>query len=93
MRVETSITVQVQLAIRRWPERKTVVTPAQEGIPAVATRADPALVTALARASWYQRLFDQGRYASVSQALRRHQPWSEYGDQRLSGPDRSAAPP
>jgi hypothetical protein len=65
--VATSITVRVPLAIRRRPGRKTVVTPAQEDMPAVATRADPALVKALARAFRYQRLLDEGRYASISE--------------------------
>ncbi|MFC7540387.1 hypothetical protein ACFQU2_14190 [Siccirubricoccus deserti] len=43
------------------------MTPAQEGVPAMATRADPALVKALARAFQYQRLLDEGRYASISE--------------------------
>ncbi len=63
-----SITVRVPLAIRRRPGRKTVVTP--EGAPAAArsgTRADPALVKALARAFRYQRLLDEGRYTSISE--------------------------
>ncbi len=63
-----SITVRVPLAIRRRPGRKTVVTP--EGAPTAArsgTRADPALVKALARAFRYQRLLDEGRYASISE--------------------------
>lgn len=68
MRVATSITVRVPLAIRRRPGRKTVVVP--EGAAATAptrTRADPALVKALARAFRYQRLLDEGRYASISE--------------------------
>jgi len=68
MTVATSITVRVPLAIRRRPGRKTVVTP--EGEPAAApvhTRADPALVKALARAFRYQKLLDEGRYASISE--------------------------
>ena len=63
-----SVTVRVPLAIRRHPGRKTVVMP--EGGPATAptrTRADPALVKALARAFRYQRLLDEGRYASISE--------------------------
>ena len=63
-----SITVRVPLAIRRRPGRKTVVTP--EGAPTAArsgTRADPALVKALARAFRYQRLLDEGRYVSISE--------------------------
>jgi hypothetical protein len=67
MRVTTSITVRVPLTIRRRPERKTVVTPVQDGTPAVTTRADPVLVKALARAFRYQRLLDEGRYASISE--------------------------
>jgi hypothetical protein len=68
MSVATSITVRVPLAIRRRPGRKTVVMP--EGGAATApsrTRADPALVKALARAHRWQRLLDEGRYASISE--------------------------
>jgi hypothetical protein len=67
MSATASITVRVQLAIRRRPGRKTVVTPVQEGVPAVPTRADPALVKALARAFRYQKLLDEERYASISE--------------------------
>jgi hypothetical protein len=65
----TSITVRVPLKIRRRPGRKTVVTPVAEegGDAAIPTRADPALVKALARAFRYQRLLDEGRYASISE--------------------------
>jgi hypothetical protein len=63
-----SITVRVPLAIRRRPGRKTVVTPVRDGgEEALPTRADPALVKALARAFRYQRLLDEGRYASISE--------------------------
>ncbi len=67
MSATASITVRVPLAIRRRPGRKTVVMPVQGGAPTVATRADPALVKALARAFRYQRLLDEGRYASISE--------------------------
>ena len=68
MTVATSITVRVPLTIRRRPGRKTVVTPVRKsGQAAVHTRADPALVKALARAFRYQRLLDEGRYASISE--------------------------
>jgi hypothetical protein len=64
----THITVRVPLKIRHRPGRKTVVTPmALAGVPAVPTRADPALVKALARAFRYQTLLDEGRYASISE--------------------------
>ena len=67
----TSITVRVPLKIRRRPGRKTVVMPiptAGAGADTtIATRADPALVKALARAFRYQRLLDEGRYASISE--------------------------
>ena len=68
MTAATSITVRVPLKIRRRPGKKTVVTPVTEGgSDAVPTRADPALVKALARAFRYQRLLDEGRYASISE--------------------------
>ncbi|MCK8787234.1 hypothetical protein M0638_22940 [Roseomonas sp. NAR14] len=68
MTVATSITVRVPLTIRRQPGRKTVVTPVRAGgEAALPTRADPALVKALARAFRYQRLLDEGRYASISE--------------------------
>jgi hypothetical protein len=45
-----------------------VVTPVcQDTMPAVTTKSDPALVKALARAFRYQRLLDEGRYASISE--------------------------
>jgi hypothetical protein len=69
MTVATSITVRVPLKIRRRRGRKTVVTPVAEerGDAAIQTRTDPALVKALARAFRYQRLLDEGRYASISE--------------------------
>jgi hypothetical protein len=68
MTVATSVTVRVPLTIRRRPGRKTVVTPVQEGGGTeMPTRADPALVKALARAFRYQRLLYEGRYASLSE--------------------------
>jgi hypothetical protein len=68
MSMATSITVGVPLTIRRRPGRKTVVMPVQrDGAAGVPTRADPALVKALARAFRYQRLLDEGRYASISE--------------------------
>lgn len=67
MILPASITVHVPLKIRHRVGRATVVTPAQEGGAAVATRADPALVKALARAFRYQRMLDEGRYVSISE--------------------------
>ena len=63
-----SITVRVPLAIRRRPGRIMVVSPevGPAQVPA-RTCADPALVKALARALRYQRLLDEGRYASISE--------------------------
>jgi hypothetical protein len=63
----TSITVRVPLAIRHRPGRKTVVTPMAAGPAAATTRADPALVKALARAFRYQRMLDNGVYHSVTE--------------------------
>ena len=63
-----SITVRVPLAIRRRPGRKTVVTPVgRQGGTAMPSHADPSLMKALARAFRYQRLLDEGRYASISE--------------------------
>ncbi len=67
MTTATSITVRVPLTIRHRPGRKTVVTPMTDGVTPVATRADPALVKALARAFRYQKLLDEGRYESISE--------------------------
>ena len=69
MTAATSITVRVPLKIRRRPGRKTVIMPVagEAGAAAVPTRADPALVKALARAFRYQKLLDEGRYASISE--------------------------
>ncbi len=61
------VTVRVPLTIRRRPGRKTLVS---QGFGAdggrIATKAYPALVKALARAFRYQKLLDEGRYASIS---------------------------
>jgi hypothetical protein len=68
MTAPTHITVRVPMTIRRRPGRKTVVTPVIDGLPAqTTTRADPALLKALARAFRYQRMLDEGRYASISE--------------------------
>ena len=64
----THITVRVAMKIRRRPGRKTIVTPVVDGLPThTTTRADPALLKALARAFRYQRMLDDGRYASISE--------------------------
>lgn len=64
----THVTVRVPLKIRRRPGWKTVVTPVRNGgETALPTRADPALVKALARAFRYQKLLDEGRYGSISE--------------------------
>jgi hypothetical protein len=66
-----SLTVQVPLAIRRRPGCKTLVTPEGESAATpshmISTRADPALVKALARAFRYQRMLDEGRYSSITE--------------------------
>lgn len=62
MSAVASITVRVPPTIQRRSGRNTVVTPARDGGEvALPTRADPALVKALARAFRYQRLQDEGR--------------------------------
>ena len=63
----TSITVRVPLAIRRRPGRKTVVVPMGSSTAVAQTRADPALLKALARAFRWQRMLDEGRYGSISE--------------------------
>jgi hypothetical protein len=69
MMTATSITVRVPLAFRRQPGRKTVVMPVgrEDSAAGVPTRADPALMKALARAFRYQRMLDQGRYGSIAE--------------------------
>jgi hypothetical protein len=69
MTAATRITVRVPLTIRRRPGRKTIVTPVSLGSDdnVIPTRADPALVKALARAFRYQKLLDEGRYASITE--------------------------
>ena len=68
MSMATSITVRVPLTVRHRPGRKTVVTlAAEEGAPPIRTRADPAMVKALARAFRWKRMLDTGRYASISE--------------------------
>jgi hypothetical protein len=65
----TSIAVRVPLTIRRRDGRKLVVTPdgSAPGAAPVRTRADPALVKALARAHRWKRLLEEGRYASLGE--------------------------
>jgi hypothetical protein len=64
----THISVRVPLRIRRRPGRKTIVTPVVDGLPAHATtRADPTLLKALARAFWYQRMLDTGKYTTIGE--------------------------
>ncbi len=64
----SSITVRVPLAIHRRPGRKAVVMPEGAAIPTPArTRADPALVKALARAHRWKSMLEEGRYASISE--------------------------
>jgi hypothetical protein len=64
-----NITVHLPLTIRRRGGRKLVLAP--DGIgPGAAptrTRADPALVKALARAHRWKRLLESGRYASLGE--------------------------
>ena len=64
----THVMVRVPLRIRQRPGRRTVVMPVVRDLrTAVPTQADPALVKAVARAFRYQRLLDEGRYASISE--------------------------
>lgn len=65
----THVTVRVPLTIRHRPGRRTVVTPGGERMTpaALTSRADPAVVKALARAHRWQRMLDQGRYGSISE--------------------------
>ena len=64
----TSLTVRVALVIHRRPGRKTRITPTGAGATSIAvTREDPAFLKALARAHRYQRLLDEGRYASITE--------------------------
>ncbi|WP_149539270.1 hypothetical protein [Siccirubricoccus phaeus] len=69
MTAATSITVRVPLAIRRRGGRKLVVTPdgSAPGATPARTRADPALVKALARAHRWKRLLESGRFASLGE--------------------------
>jgi hypothetical protein len=69
MTVTGSITVRVPIAIRRRGGRKLVVTPdgSVPGTAPACTRADPALVKALARAHRWKRLLEEGRYGSLSE--------------------------
>jgi hypothetical protein len=61
-----SITVHVPLAVRPRPGRKTIVRPAGSAPSAsIATRADPTMAKALARAFRWKRMLDDGRYASI----------------------------
>jgi hypothetical protein len=63
----TNITVRVPLTIRRQPGRKTILSPS--GAPAdpqIRTRADPAMLKALARGFRWKRQLEDGRRCSIS---------------------------
>src|SRR3954463_14112293 len=65
-----SATVQIPLAIRRRPGRKTIVSSAGAASTnqcIVSRRADPAMVKALARAFRWKRMLESDRYASISE--------------------------
>jgi hypothetical protein len=64
----TSLTVHVPLTVRHRPGRKTIVTLNGAACDAsIRTRADPAMVKALARAFRWKRMLSDGRYASISE--------------------------
>lgn len=68
MSLATSITVRVPLSIRHQPGRATIVMLDGTVSPAaLRTRADPAMVKALARAFRWKRMLKDGRYASISE--------------------------
>jgi hypothetical protein len=68
MSITDRVTVRVPLTVRHRPGRKTAVTlGSMAGGAAIATRSDPAMVKALARAFRWKSLLDIGRYASISE--------------------------
>jgi hypothetical protein len=68
MTAAANITVHVPLTIRSRGGRKLVITPdGSPGVPLSRTRADPAMVKALARAHRWKQLLEEGRYASLSE--------------------------
>src|SRR3954469_15334320 len=68
MTAAASITVRVPLTVRRRGGRKLVVTPggSAPGATPTRTRADPALVKALARAHRWKRLLESGPHGSLA---------------------------
>ena len=62
-----SLTVRMPLAVGRRPAPETVVTLCVNASSVIRTRADPTLLEALARAYRWQRLLNEGRYASISE--------------------------
>jgi hypothetical protein len=68
MNNSNSVTVRVPLIVRHRTGRKTIVT--MEGMAGgtlIRTRADPAMIKALARAFRWKRILESGRYASISE--------------------------
>ena len=59
----TTITVRVPLTVRSRPGRKTVVTSGGH----TTTRADPAIVKALARAFRWKRMLEDGKQTSITE--------------------------
>jgi hypothetical protein len=66
MSAATSITVRVPLTVRTRPGRKTIVIPEGE-MGTIRTRADPAMVKALARAFRWKRLLETRRCTSITE--------------------------
>lgn len=65
------ITIHVPFAIRKRGGRKVIVIPdGQQAPPAVATRASPPLLKALARAFRWRRLIETGVYATIDEIAR-----------------------
>jgi hypothetical protein len=64
----TTVTVRVPLTVRHRPGRKTIVTPG--GATPTATRADPAMLKALARAFRWKKMLETKRYASIGEIAR-----------------------
>ena len=70
----TSITVRVPLAVRRRGGRKVIIAPDGSAITPTprqaVTRADAAILKALARAFRWKRMLDDGHYSSISEIAR-----------------------
>ncbi len=64
------VTIKVPFTVRKRGGRKLVLAPDGAPTPPAAPRVDSTLVKAIARAFWWQRMLETGRYATIKEIAR-----------------------